>query len=233
VSGADGGQGVHGHGTGLYTEGVLGTSDQAVGVYGIASASSGTYAIGVWGQTGADWGFYTGQKVWAVGGFVGPSQAYIAQSEDSQPLEVGDVVLISGIAAPLAGGQTPVLTVRRARTGEDGLLSVVQTRAVVDTAQALVPSADGLEQEEIEIAGSAPGRIARGDYLFVVVQGLAQVRVDASTRAIQVGDPIGPTAGSGAARKVDMSVAPAPVLGHALEALPDGTGLVWVLILGR
>ena len=123
--------------------------------------------------------------------------------------------------------------VSRAKDTDQGLLGVVQSRAVVDAGQTLVPSADGLEQGEIEIAGSAPGPIARGDYLCVVVQGLVQVRVDATSRAIQVGDPIGPTAGSGAARKVDMSVAPAPVLGHALEALPDGTGLVWVLILGR
>jgi hypothetical protein len=233
TSSDNGGQGVQGHGTGTLTEGVLGTSAQATGVYGIAGAESGSNAIGVWGQTGATWGFFTYEAAYAGQGFVSGVQAYIAQSEDSQPLEVGDVVLISGITAPLAGGQTPVLTVRRAGTGEDGLLGVVQTRAVVDTAQALMPSGDNLEREEIEIANKATGRVAAGDYLFVVLQGLVQVRVDASTGAIAVGDAIGPATTSGAARKVEPGTATAPVVGHALEPLPEGTGLVWVLVLGR
>jgi hypothetical protein len=229
----DGGQAVQGTGTGTYTEGVLGTSDQATGVYGIAGASTGTNAIGVWGQTNYTWGFYTGQSLYVGGSCVGCSTAYIAQSDDDQPLEVGDIVSISGIAPPLAGGQTPILTVKRASDTGQGLLGVVQSRAIVDAGQMLQPSENGLGQNEIEIPGTAPGRVTKGDYLFVVVQGMAQVRVDASDTAIEVGDAIGPAAGSGAGRMVDLNMAPAPVLGHALEALSDGTGLVWTLILGH
>jgi hypothetical protein len=227
------GQGVIGHGSGTLTEGVVGTSAQGTGVYGIASASTGSNAIGVWGQTNYTWGFYTGQSLYVGGGCVGCSAAYIAQSDDGQPLEVGDIVSISGIAPPLAGGQTPILTVSRASETDQGLLGVVQSRAVVDAGQRLLPSENGLERDVIEIAGTAPGRVTKGDYLFMVVQGLAQVRVDASDTAIEVGDAIGPAAGSGAGQTVDLNVAPAPVLGHALEALPDGTGLVWTLILGQ
>jgi hypothetical protein len=232
-SDANNGEGVHGSGSGTLTEGVLGTSDQATGVYGIAGASTGGNAIGVWGQTNYTYGFYTGQWIYTGQGCVNCSAAYVAQSDDAQPLEVGDIVSISGIAPPLVSGQTPILTVSRAMDTGQGLLGVVQSRAVVDAGQALLPSENGLERDEIEIAGTAPGRVTKGDYLFVVVQGLAQVRVDASAAAIEVGDAIGPAAGSGAARTVDLDVAPAPVLGHALESLTDGTGLVWTLILGH
>jgi hypothetical protein len=51
-SSAPSGEGVHGHGTGQQTEGVLGTSDQAVGVYGISGGTS-NLGIGVWGQANA------------------------------------------------------------------------------------------------------------------------------------------------------------------------------------
>jgi hypothetical protein len=232
-SSAYSGQGVQGYGSGTFTEGVVGTSEQAVGVYGISGASSGSYAFGVWGQTGATYGLYTGQSLYVGGSCVGCTTAYIAQSEDAAPLEVGDVVSISGIASPLAEGQQPILKVRRAGPGDGGLLGVVQSRAALDTAQALRPSTDGLEREPIEVAGRAPGPVAEGDYLFVVVQGLAQVRVDASAAAIKVGDPVGPASASGPALNADLSNAPAAIVGHALEPLTEGTGLVWVLVPGR
>ena len=86
--------------------------------------------------------------------------------------------------------------------------------------------------------------MAPGDYLFVVVQGLVQVRADASTSAIEVGDPVGPVAlpspsggeagGEGGLVQKLTSVTPAtPLLGRALESLAKGTGLIWVLVLGR
>jgi hypothetical protein len=227
------GQGVSGHGSGTLTEGVVGTSAQGTGVYGLASASTGGNAIGVWGHTNYTYGFYTGEWIYTGQGCVNCSAAYVAQSADAQPLEIGDIVSISGIAPPLAGGQTPILTVSRASDTDQGLLGVVQSRAVVDAGQALLPSEHSLERDEVEIAGTAPGRVSKGDYLFVVVQGLAQVRVDASAAAVEVGDAIGPAARSGAARTVDLNMAPAPVLGRALEPLPEGTGLVWTLILGQ
>lgn len=232
TSNAASGQGVYGVGTGSLTEGVLGTSNLNAGVYGISSGVSGN-AFGVWGQTSATYGLYTDQNLYVGGNCTGCTIAYIAQSGDSQPLEVGDIVLISGIAAPLMGKQTPILMVRGATAAEAGLLGVVQSRAVVEPAQMRVSSANINDRAEVEVASKAPGNVNSGDYLFVVVQGLVQVRVDASTTAIQVGDPIGPAAVSGSAQKMDLATSSAPIVGYALEPLPEGNGLVWILIMGH
>jgi hypothetical protein len=229
----DNGEGVLGHGSGALTEGVVGTSDLGTGVYGYASATSGSNAIGVWGQTNATWGFYTGESLYAGGGCTGCTIAFIAQSEDDGSLEVGDVVAVSGIGPPLMDQQNPVLKVRRATASDGALLGVVQTRAVVDVGKKLVSAQHTGEMEKTEIATAAPGRVAPGDYLFVVVQGLVQVRVDACSSAIQVGDAVGPSARVGLAQKLSQSTTPELVLGRALEELDEGTGLIWVLILGR
>jgi hypothetical protein len=233
MSSATSGQGVQGYGTGAATEGVLGTSAQAAGVYGIADSSSSSVAIGVWGQTANTWGLFTYDDLYVGGDCVGCTTAYIAQSEDSQALEVGDVVLINGITAPLAGEQTPILTVKRADTSGYGLLGVVQSRAIVDKTQAHVSSGDHQERGEIEIASRAAGRVSQGDYLFVVVEGLVRMRVDASTTAVKVGDLIGLATTSNAAQKVNLGTQTMPIVGQALESLQDGIGLIWVLLLGH
>jgi hypothetical protein len=109
---------------------------------------------------------------------------------------------------------------------------VVQARAVVSTGMKLASSQDANKMVATEIASIAPGRVAPGDHLFIVVQGLVQVRADASSGAIQVGDPVGPAA-AGLARRMSRSAIPDLALGRALESLDEGTGLIWVLILGR
>jgi hypothetical protein len=241
-SSADGGEGVHGYGMGSATEGVLGTSDQATGVYGI-SGGTGSLAFGVWGQTNATWGLITWQKLYAGGGCVGCTTAFVGQNGDDHPLEVGDVVAISGIAPPLKGQPTPILVVRRA-TADGGALGVVQARAVVAVEEMSVSTSDVNKKDTIEVPGLAPGSVAPGDYLFVVVQGLVQVRADASSGAIEVGDLVGPAAlpspsGRGAGgeggivHKLDQDTPVTSVLGRALEPLAKGTNLIWVLVLGR
>jgi hypothetical protein len=229
----DYGDAVRGHGTGSLTEGVVGMSDLGTGVYGYAVATSGSNAIGVWGQTNATWGFYTAEDLYVGGTCTGCTIAFIAQNEDGDSLEVGDVVSVSGIGPPLADQQTPVLKVRRAAGSDGGLLGVVQARAVVNAGKKLVSPEDTSKRAPTEIATAAPGDVAPGDHLFVVVQGLVQVRADASGGAIQVGDPLGATTGAGLAQKLSQSTAPDQVLGRALEALDKGSGLIWVLILGR
>jgi hypothetical protein len=232
-SSADGGEGVHGHGMGSATEGVLGTSDQATGVYGISGGTS-ALAIGVWGQTNnATWGLATWQKLFVGGGCTGCTVAFVGQNGDTSPLEVGDVVSISGIAPPLKGQQTPTLKVQRATATGSGALGVVQARAVVTTREVPISTGDAAKTDTFEIPGLAPGQVAPDDYLFVVVQGLVQVQADASSGAIEVGDPVGPIATAGHVQKLDPVTPAAPVLGRALEPVANGTGLIWVLVLGR
>ncbi|MBM3134117.1 MAG: hypothetical protein FJZ89_02280 [Chloroflexi bacterium] len=232
-SSAAGGEGVLGEGLGQFTEGVLGSSAYAHGVGGYSSGTAGGLAIGVYGQTNATWGLATNQRVYAGGGCTGCTVAFIGQNGDDSPLQVGDVVAISGIAPPLQGQQTPVLVVRRATASGGGALGVVQARAMVTATPTRALSGDSAAMDTVEMPGLAPGNVAPGDYLFVVVQGLVQVRADADLGAIAVGDALGPGATAGRAQKLRQDTMESPLLGRALEPLAEGTGLIWVLVLGR
>jgi hypothetical protein len=48
-----------------------------------------------------------------------------------------------------------------------------------------------------------------------------------------VGDALGPGTTAGLAQKLRQDAMAAPLLGRALEPLAKGTGLIWVLVLGR
>jgi hypothetical protein len=224
-SSAAGGEGVHGEGTGEFTEGVLGTATgiHGTGVYGIASAGSGD-PVGVWGQTGLTWGLYTDQQVYAGSGCVNCLIAFVGRNADAAALEVGDVVAISGVAPPLMGQRMPLLEVQRATTSE-GALGIVQARAEVATRDKLVLT-DGTEQTEaIEMANMTQGPVAPGDYLFIVIQGLIQVRADPGS-SIQAGDRL--TAGNGG---LALRATPdTQTIGRAVDAVDPATGLVWVLV---
>jgi hypothetical protein len=228
----DYGQGILGHGSALHTEGVVGTSDQSAGVYGIGSGT-GSYSVGVYGSTNATYGLATNKNLYVEGSCTGCTIVYIAQSEESSSLRAGDVVAVSGIAAPLKGHQTPVLKVRRAVSTDSGLLGVVQARAAVDEANAAALSAEDRQDIMPEMPRIAAGEVASGDYLFVVVQGMAQTRVDASSASVEVGDAVGPGAAAGGAQRLGTAAPTAAVLGRALEPVEEGTKLIWVLILGQ
>ena len=241
---ADGGEGVLGEGLGQLTEGVLGSSAYAHGVGGYSNGTNGGLAIGVYGQTAATWGLATNQNLYVGGSCTGCTIVFLGQNGDTDSLEVGDVVSISGVGSPLKGQQTPILKVRRATAAGGGALGVVQARAAVTATEAPVLGSDSDQTVTVEMPGLAAGNVAPGDYLFVVVQGLVQVRADASSDAIEVGDLVGPAAlhspsGRGAGgeggivHKLDQDTPVTSVLGRALEPLAKGTGLIWVLVLGR
>jgi hypothetical protein len=227
----DYGQGILGHGSALHTEGVVGTSDQSAGVNGIGSGT-GSYSVGVYGSTNATYGLATQENVFIGGSCTGCTIVYIAQSEESSSLRAGDVVAVSGLAAPLKGHQTPVLKVRRALGSDSGLLGVVQARAAVDRADLSALSAEDRQHIMPEMPRIAAGEVASGDYLFVVVQGMAQTRVGASSGSVAVGDAVGPGAAAGSAQRLSAASS-AAVLGRALEPVEEGTKLIWVLILGQ
>jgi hypothetical protein len=253
------GEGVHGYGSGSNTEGVLGTTESGDGVYGISGSG-----YGVRGQTGATWGLLTTENLYVGGSCTGCSTAYIGLNTGDYTLEYGDVVSVNGVSLPLKGGQNPLMNVDLAGTTEAEATGVVLSRAVIEPIDKRVPSEDVEavninelvnangestlpdqvlqrrnydQRETIEIASMTEGSVAPGDYLFIVVQGLAQVKVDAAGGAINAGDAL--VAGDGKfvkAQPVEVMVGDTVVLqqprtiGQALESLPEGQGLIWVLI---
>ncbi len=224
------GEGVHGHGSGKLAEGVLGTSAEAAGVYGIAGGTSAN-AIGVWGQTAGTYGLYTAQKVYAGGGCVGCAFVQLARNAGDDTLQVGDVVTIVGIAPPLRGHPTPRLSVRLATAGDTGLQGVVQSRVTITT-RPVSSSVDPDRTVDEDIPATAPGAAAPGAGLLVVLEGLAQVRVENEAGPVRVGDALTLGAADGVSVSSPDSGDGSP-LGYALEPLPTGSGLIWALLTAR
>lgn len=260
----DFGEGVHGYGSGSSTEGVLGTSDNAAGVYGISGGTEAGLAIGVRGQTNATWGLATNENLYVGGSCTGCTIAYIGLNTSENTLELGDVVSVNGISPPLKGGQNPLINVNLASTTDVGAFGVVLSRAVIDNIEKYIPSEDSeivnindvmnakgkstlpeqfLEKrnynqiEMIEMASMSEGSVAPGDYLFIVVQGLAQVKADAALSVINAGDMLmSGSQGTVKASLVEITQGDttvfeqSPTIGKALEPLMEGQGLIWVLV---
>jgi hypothetical protein len=140
----------------------------------------------------------------------------VARNTSDKTLQIGEMVQTEGVDTQLAGAQQPVMQVTAAETNEQ-VLGVVVGRTEMTMVE---PGAD--DAQPGPHYGPTGGAAEPGDYLIVVVQGMAQVRLDAAT-GIQAGDKIGLSA-DGTAQAVDASS-----LGMALEQ-PDENGLAWVLI---
>jgi hypothetical protein len=184
-----------------------------------ANTSSGTYSG------------YFADPIYVNGGCVGCALVYIARNDGAKPLEVGDVVGATGVEDPLVGSASPVLCVRLAGDGL-GVAGVVLGRAEV--------SSETKDGQALESASQAAGPAAPGDYLFLVVQGIAQVKVDASAGPIASGARLAAADRSGHARALRSRILDgmevvegAPLVGIALEPLESGTGLIPVLVTLR
>jgi hypothetical protein len=216
--------------------GVSSWGGQVGGVFGgqtgVRAVGSGSEAVGVWGGTNATFGLYTDQQIFTGQGCVGCSIVLLARNDGDAPLQVGDAVLISGIAPPLNAHQTPRLCVRRAFGAGRGLLGVVQSRATADVKA--MPSLDQADRAtDVAVPAASPGPVGPGDGLFVVVQGLAQVRVSAGAEPIAVGDRLAPAGDTGTVQALAPGLSGEVPLGYALEPVDAGSGLVWALLVGR
>ncbi len=183
----------------------------------IYASSNGTYS-----------GYFE-DNIYVVGNCVGCTLAYVAINSGSEALQVGDVVAADGVRPPLTSGGQPLLAVHRATAGAVG---VVARRA------ALVESSK--DDKTTISAEAADGPIAAGDHLFIIVSGVAQARVDAAGGPITAGQRLTTASTAGYARglrTVSVEGVPvaeaAPVVGVALEGLPAGRGLIWVLVTIR
>jgi hypothetical protein len=139
-------------------------------------------------------------------------------------METGDVVAVSGVSQPLAGASVPLVRVQRAGARNAGaLFGVVQSRGSMAGTQ-------GDPGQEIASVVRTDGPAGPGDYVFVAVQGLVQVKASAEGGTIDAGDTLalaGSPAGF-AGRMLDSGKDQR--IGRAMESLDGAPGLIWVLV---
>jgi hypothetical protein len=205
VRGTHTGDGVVGESTstGNLDNGVVGFSAGGYGIYGF---SNGT------GQYGG----YFDDPISVNGGCTGCTMRYVARNTSSSTLQQGDVVRAGGVDDSLAGAQQPVIEVASAESGEN-VLGVV----VGHTEMTMVePDTDDVQAGAHY--GPVGGPATPGDYLVIVVQGMAQVRLDPAAE-VRTGDMIQASA-DGATKAVGTSS-----FGMVLDKA-DSDGLAWVLV---
>jgi len=206
-------QAVHGGSTASY--GVYGSSVNAHAGYFDSSNYAGGYI-----KTDVPASYYgavvDGGLHIINGNCVGCVLVYSGQNDGTADIEKGDLVAVVGVKVDQAT-QQPILLVRRATNADDAVIGV-----------AVGPAAP---PSEVDRSGSATagksgsGVVAAGEYVQVMISGLAQVKVG-STPVI-----IGSYLGSGSDVAVPIQTTSNSVLRVMSE--PDEDGFVWVMVSGR
>lgn len=217
---------------------VLDTGDDGIQIgsspdipnYGVYIPSPGVSTYGLWSNTSSasgEWALYSVDFIQAGNVFAG-AYTIVARVSGASALEPGDLVAAAGLEAPLPGGAQRLVQVERASGATGGLVGVVASRMVYELAP-------GKEAEGEMSMHSAPGAARSGDFVALVVTGVADVKL---APGVSVGKGARLTASaSGAARPLrteslnGMPVSEgAPVIGTALaDALP-GAGTVPVFV---
>lgn len=199
------------------------TNSLPAGVYGYSENGAGVY-----GEAGSNfaWGGYFDGSVRIDGSLVVSDSIFaddksgyvldVALNDGGDALEQGDVVVVTGAAEPVIGN-IPVPRVRRADSeASSGVIGVVDRRYVMD-------EAGGVRRME-------EGAVAPGQYAGVVTLGAFQaIKVDATYGAVQPGDLLVSSPTPGHAMRAE-SPAVGTVVGKAMEALDEGTGVIAVMI---
>jgi hypothetical protein len=190
-----------------------GPNDTDTGVTGRGEEGYGIYAF----SFGAgQYSGYFGDPIYVNGGCTGCSLLYVARNTSGNDLALGALVRAAGVETQLAGMQNPVMRVVPAGAGEK-ILGVVVGRTDMTMVE---PGID--DAQPGAHFGPVGGTAAPGDYLVILIQGMAQVRVEPEA-GIQIGDVVY----AGAAGVTNL-VGGDPV-GMALDNV-DADGLVWVLV---
>lgn len=215
--------------------GTIGESESYVGVW----AESFGDDNGVEARTGAgdnNYGLYTPDNIWSLNYNLAGAIMHLAQNGGSEPLEPGEVVAFSGVAAPLEEGGPPVIQVTRATSANSAAVAgVVYSRfnikTVTDKRSAF--GSDSEEARQVTLEGPVPP----GEYLLVVIQGPALVRASASGGAIRPGDLLSASGVDGYAAKAPkvtvegmLIAAPGTVFGKALQPLDADRDLIYVFV---
>jgi hypothetical protein len=149
-------------------------SDPDYPSYGLYIPSPGVPSYGVWPNTAnaaGEWALYTADKIESANVFTaGVTQ--IARVADSGELAPGDVVAAIGVGAGIPGslGLVPAVAAADDPTRE-ALIGVVGSR------MALLPQPGKVGEDAVALQ-SVSGIAQPGDYVAVIVQGVARVRID-------------------------------------------------------
>lgn len=214
--------------------GVIGQSASFVGVWGESDTSEAVHAET--GDPSHNYGLLTPDNTYSLNYHLAGALMQLVQNGGAEPLEPGDLAVFSGMAASLQAGGPPVVQVARATTAAStAVAGVVYSRfnvaAVTQARDAMGGGPAG--DPEVTPAGSVPP----GQYLLLVVQGPAQVKVDATSGALQPGDLLASAplaAHAGRAPEVTVagvsSAVPGTILGNALERWEGGQGQIYVFV---
>ncbi len=222
---------------------ILDTGDDSIQIgsppdvanYGVYIPSPGVSTYGLWSNTSnaaGEWALYSVDNVQAGNVF---AQAYslVTRLGGSEALSPGEVVAVTGVDAPLPGGTATLPLVERASAeGFNGVIGVVQSRMVYDVAP-------GKEAEGEKALFSVDGPAKPGDYVSLIVYGVAYVKVEPGA-VIAAGERLTASSLAGAVRPLQermidgMTVTEgAPVIGIALASPVEGQDTIPVFVTLR
>ena len=187
--------------------------------YGVYIPSPGVSTYGLWPNTSnalGEWALYTVDNIQA-GNVLASAYSLVVQVTGEDALSPGDLVAVAGVTEPLPGSTVPMPLVRLAdEVTYSGVIGIVKSRMVWETAP-------GKEAEGEMSMHSADGPAQPGEYVSLVVFGIAQVKVD-PTIQISPGDRLTASNQAGMARPLRSQevngmviVEGAPVIGIALS----------------
>ena len=203
--------------------------------YGVYIPSPGVTAFGLWPNTANaanEWALYTVDKISAANVVVA-SYSLVSQVAGTDSLSAGDLVAVAGVADPIPGSGSPTPLVRLADAESySGVIGVVESRM-------LLQKAPGKDDVAELVLLSAEGAAQPGEYVSLVVFGVAEVKVD-STAAINPGERLTASSLAGAvrplaSREIDgmLVTEGAPVVGIALSGPVEGKDTIPVFVTLR
>jgi hypothetical protein len=206
-------------------------SDPDYSNYGVYIPSPGVATYGLWPNTAAasgQWALFTVDNIEA-GNVFASAYTIVARVSGSAALEPGDLAAAAGLEAPIPGSTERLVQVERASGATGGLVGVVASRMVYEVAP-------GKEAEGEMSMHSVDGPARSGDYVALVVTGVADVKL-APGASIAKGARLTAADAGGAARPLrteslnGMPVSEgAPVIGTALADAVSGAGTVPVFV---
>ncbi len=180
-----------------------------------------------------NYGIYTPDNLYSLNYNLRGSVMRVVQNGSAEPLEAGDVVVFSGIGEALDADGLPVIQVARAASANSAAVAgVVYSRFDPNA----LPQ-DGSDVHPAGVEVTPAGAVQPGEYLLLVVEGPALVKVSALGGGVQPGDLLSTSVEAGYAEKAATvtlngvnTPIPGTIFGKALEALTEGAKMIYVYV---